>query len=97
VVFNGGGDGVQRCSGSKDSFGGDGVGGGSSSKHQIRNGGSGVAARRRRRGSEMASRVWAKFALDRALFKWGSHAESWIAKILTPSKFESNSISQRFK
>jgi hypothetical protein len=41
AVFNGGGDGVRRRSGSKDS-GGDGVGG-SSSKHRIGTGGSSVA------------------------------------------------------
>jgi hypothetical protein len=68
AIFNGGGDGVRRCSGSKDSSGGDGVGGGSSSKRRIGTGGSGVAARRRWRGLAMAARVWAKFPSDRALF-----------------------------
>jgi hypothetical protein len=62
VVFNGGGDGVRRCSGSKDSSGGDGVGGGSSSKRRIGTGGSSVATRRRWGGSAMTARVWAKFA-----------------------------------
>jgi hypothetical protein len=68
AVFNGGGDGVRRCSGSKDSSDGDAVGGGSSSKRRIRTGGSGVVARRRWCGSAMVARVWAKFARDMALF-----------------------------
>jgi hypothetical protein len=71
VVFNGGGDGVWRRSGSKDSSGGDGVGGGSSSKRRIGTGGFGVAARRQWRGSAMAARVWAKFTRDRTLFIGG--------------------------
>jgi hypothetical protein len=54
AVFNGGGDGVRQCSGSKDSSGDDGVGGGSSSKRLC--------------VSAMTARVWAKFAWDRALF-----------------------------
>jgi hypothetical protein len=57
AVFNGGGDGVLRRSGSKDSSGSDGVGGGSSSNRQIGTGGSGVAARWRWRGSAMAATV----------------------------------------
>jgi hypothetical protein len=68
AVFNGGGDGMWWHFGSKDSSGGDGVGGGSSSKRQTGTGGSGVAARWRRRGSAMSTRVWAKFAGDKALF-----------------------------
>jgi hypothetical protein len=39
AAFNGGGDGIQRCSGSMDSSGSCGVGGGSSSKRQISAGG----------------------------------------------------------
>jgi hypothetical protein len=38
------------------------------SKRRIGMGGSGVAARRRQRGSAMAARVWAKFIWDWALF-----------------------------
>jgi hypothetical protein len=57
AIFNGGGDGVRRHSGSKDSSDGDGVGGGSSSMQQIDVGVSGAAARRHRRGSAMAARV----------------------------------------
>jgi hypothetical protein len=68
AVFNGGGDGVQQRSSSKDSSDGDGVGRGSSSKRRIGMGGSGVTSRRRWRGSAMATRVWAKFAQDMALF-----------------------------
>jgi hypothetical protein len=71
AVFNSGGDDVRRCSDSKDSSDGDGVGGGSSSKCWIGMGGSGLAARRRWRGSAMEARVWAKFTWDRALFIWG--------------------------
>jgi hypothetical protein len=56
AVFNDGGDGVQRCSISKDSSGGDGVGGGSS-KRWIGTGVSSVAARQQCRGSAMAARV----------------------------------------
>jgi hypothetical protein len=70
AVFNGGGDGIWRCSSSKDSSGGNGVGGSSSSKRWIGTGGSGVAARQRWRGSAMVARVWDKFAWDRALFIW---------------------------
>jgi hypothetical protein len=66
--FEQGGDGIRRCSGSKDSSSGDGVGGGSSSKRRIGMGGSGVATRQRRHGSALAARVWAKFAWDMALF-----------------------------
>jgi hypothetical protein len=58
VVFNGGGDGVRRCSISKDSFGSDGVYGGSSSKQRIDLGVFGTVARRQRRGSAMAASVW---------------------------------------
>jgi hypothetical protein len=68
AVFNNGGEDVRWCSGSKDSFSGDGVGGVSSSKRRIGMGGSGVAARRWWRGSAMVARVWAKFVRDRALF-----------------------------
>jgi hypothetical protein len=71
VVFNSGGDGVRRCSGSKDSSDGDGVGGGSSSKRQIGTRGSGVAARWQWHGSVVTAQVWAKFAWDRALFIGG--------------------------
>jgi hypothetical protein len=55
VVFNGGGDRVRRCSGSKDSFDGDGVGRGSSSERRIGMRGSGVAARRRWHGSTITA------------------------------------------
>jgi hypothetical protein len=55
AVFNDGGDSAQQCS----------SGVGSSFKQWIGTGGSGVAARRRRRGSAM---VCAKFAWDRVLF-----------------------------
>jgi hypothetical protein len=68
AAFNGGEDDVWRCSSSKDFSGGGGVGGGSSSKWRIGTGGSGVAARRRRCGSAMVARVWAKFTQDMALF-----------------------------
>jgi hypothetical protein len=68
TIFNDGGDGIRRRSGSKDSYGGDGVGGGSSSKRWIGMGSSGVAARWQWRGSAMAARVWAKFTWDGALF-----------------------------
>jgi hypothetical protein len=68
AVFNSGWDGVRRCSGSKDSSGGNDVGGGSSSKHHIGMRGFGVAARRRWRGSVMAAGGWAKFTQDWALF-----------------------------
>jgi hypothetical protein len=57
VVFNSGGDGIQRCSGSKDSSGCDGVGGDFSSNRRIEMRGFGVAARTRWRGSAMAARV----------------------------------------
>jgi hypothetical protein len=58
VVFNGGGDGVRRCSGSKDSSGSDSIGGGSSFKRRIGAGVFCVVARRQRRGPAMAARVW---------------------------------------
>jgi hypothetical protein len=57
AVFNGSWDGVQRCSGSEDSSGGDGVGGRSSSNRRIGAGVSGAVARRQHRGSAMAARV----------------------------------------
>jgi hypothetical protein len=57
AVFNSGGDGVRRRFGSKDSSGGDGVGGGSSSKRRIDAGVLGAVARRQRRGSALAARV----------------------------------------
>jgi hypothetical protein len=63
-----GGDGVRWHSGSKGFSGSGGVGGGSSFKRRISAGVSEVVARRQRRGSVMAARVWAKFAQDRALF-----------------------------
>jgi hypothetical protein len=68
AAFNGGGDDVRWCSGTKDFSGCGGVGSGSSSKHQIRMWDSGVVARWWWRGSAMAAKVWAKFARDRALF-----------------------------
>jgi hypothetical protein len=46
AVFNGAGDGVRWCSGSKDSSDGDGVGGGSSLKQRIGAGVSGAVTRR---------------------------------------------------
>jgi hypothetical protein len=67
AVFNGGGDGVQRCFSSKGFSDSGGVGGGSSSKRRIGAGVSGAAARRQRRDSAMEARVRAKSARDRAL------------------------------
>jgi hypothetical protein len=58
AVFNDGGGGVWRRSGSKVSFNRDGVGGRSSSKHWIGAGVFGAAARRQHCGSAMAARVW---------------------------------------
>jgi hypothetical protein len=66
-----GGDGIRWCSGSKGFSGSGGVVGGSSSKRRIGVGVSGAAARRWRRGSTMAVRVWAKFAWDRVLLIGG--------------------------
>jgi hypothetical protein len=76
AVFNGGGDGVRRCSGLKGFSGSGGVGRGSSSKWWISVGVSGVVTRRQCCGLAMAARVWTKFARDRALFIGVLH---WIA------------------
>jgi hypothetical protein len=67
MVFNGGGDGIQRCSSSKGFFSSGGVSGGSSSKQWISTGVSGAVARWQRCGLAMAARVWAKSSWDRAL------------------------------
>jgi hypothetical protein len=67
AVFNGGGDSIRRCSGSKDFSGGSGVGEGSS-KRWIGMRSSGAEARRWRHGLAMAARVWAKFARNTTLF-----------------------------
>jgi hypothetical protein len=58
AIFNDDGGGVQWHSGSKDSSGGDGVGGGSSSNRRISAGVPGAVARRQRCGSALSARVW---------------------------------------
>jgi hypothetical protein len=67
AVFNGSGDGVRRCSGSKGFSGNGGVGGGSSSNRRIIAWVFDAVARWQRRGSVMAARVQAKSTRDMAL------------------------------
>jgi hypothetical protein len=67
AVFNGSGDSVWRCSGSKGFFGSGGVGGGSSSMWWIGAGVSGAVARWQRHSSSVTARVRLKSAWDRAL------------------------------